>query len=72
MANMPPKATVALVEMMSAFGRYYERLSAAGLLGLDPEHPANDETAMIIRDAEQALITILTELFGEPDIEAVG
>ena len=66
--NLPPEATAALVDLMGAFRKYNHQLEAVVACGLTPPHPAMDQCEAYIRDAEQALITILTAVLGEPDV----
>ena len=66
--NLPREANEALIDFMGACRRYNDRVDAISLLGMDhvDEH-AHNETIAIIRDAEQAIITLFTSVLGEPD-----
>jgi hypothetical protein len=70
--NLPPEATAALVDFLSASRRYGRLLDAIATCHLEPPHPAIDEGEACVRDAEQALIAIFTAVLGEPDVHFPG
>lgn len=67
--RLPPDARDAMVDLLGAAHRYGEHLDALALLNVDADTLAFDKTAMILMDAEQAIVRLLEACFGKATVE---